>query len=156
VARLYLVGPDEAPDADSRFALVCHWFRRRLHDVGWVVVPLTILVILLAVLGIALLILGTVAALVVLVVRLMAAASSEPLPSLTSLLAALPGVAASIAGWAARRKIAAGVLWLWGRLTIAARFVTRPSSHPTPMLQDPQSEQEGSNPPEQIKDQSPV
>jgi len=152
--RRYLLNPDEPPDADSSCALTCHWFVRRLHDVGWVVFIFVLFVILLAVLGVALLMLGSVAALVVLVVRLVAAAFSEPMPSLTNVLVALPSVAASIVGWAARRKIIAGVSWLSGKLTIVAQILTKSPSRSSTSPQNGPSDQNGHSISKELNEQS--
>jgi hypothetical protein len=153
--RRYLLNPEEPPDADSLIALRCNWVLRRLHDVGWVVFHFVLFVVLLAALGVALLMLGSVAALVVLVIRLVAAAFSEPMPSLTNVLVALPSVAASIIGWFARHKIIAGANWLSGKHPVLAKILAKSSTSSTSAHTAPR-EENGHSTSKDINEQSPA
>jgi hypothetical protein len=129
--RRYPLTPDEPPDCDSRFALASDWVGRRLQDTVWVALKMIVLMVVVVVLGFIALLLASEVALVVVVIRLVAAAFREPLPSVATILAALPGLVASIAALIARRRLIAQAHRLHGRLTAVtavARFLMRPSS----------------------------
>jgi hypothetical protein len=122
--RRYWLAPDDPPDSDSRTARICDRLLRRAHDFGWVMVACIGVIVLLAVLVVALLLLLSVAAIGIVVVRLAGAAFGAPLPSPTTILAAMPGVALSMLAVIARRKIATRVRSLYEWMIGITRSLT--------------------------------